>query len=400
MARKKQYRLLILCLLAMDMLAMGYLGYHYLNRKIPDELYVAQDTEKEFTELLEEPFVTWEEAVPVSSGGAYRISCKALGVLPLKEMKVTPVHRQMVQVCGDPVGIYMETEGVLIIDTGTVLSSQGTSQTPAENIVQPGDYIVAFNEQQVTSKRELIEDVKNCGGDTASLLVRRDGEEIPLSLVPVKDQGGEYKLGIWVRDDTQGIGTLTYVAEDGSFGALGHGISDVDTGGLLKISGGTLYQAQILGVRKGSAGSPGELSGLIHYQDDKNMGTIVDNTSNGIYGAMENPQAGELHLQEMPVGYKQEMELGQASILCNVGEGLQEYEAEITKIDLNQEDTNKSFIIQVTDPKLLEITGGIVQGMSGSPVIQNGKFVGAVTHVFVQDSTSGYGIFAETMLEQ
>jgi stage IV sporulation protein B len=216
-------------------------------------------------------------------------------------------------------------------------------------------------------------------------------------LNPVKCSEEDYKLGIWVRDDTQGIGTLTYVREDKTFGALGHGISDADTGGLLQIKDGQLYETEILGIHKGSQGSPGELSGLIRYEDDNILGEILSNTELGIFGKLD--KAEELQLKTMEVAYKQELELGEATILCQVDGEVEEYEIEITKIDKSHSDTNKGFVLKVTDERLLEKTGGIVQGMSGSPVIQNGKFVGAVTHVFVQDSTGGYGIFAETMLD-
>lgn len=400
MTRKKHYRMLVLLALALDMIAMGYLGYQYLDRKIPDELYVVEGEEAELTQVLENPWVTWEDSIPASSDSSYRLSCKLLGTIPFKEVKVTPASEQSVWVSGEPVGIYMETKGVLIIDTGVILSSDGMSQDPAKNIVRPGDYIMAFNSQEIASKQELIEDIKNCGGETANLLVERNGKEVALSVDPVKDQSGEYKLGIWVRDNTQGIGTLTYVDEQGGYGALGHGISDVDTGNLMAIKSGSLYQAQILGIHKGSKGSPGELSGLIRYEANNCIGTITSNTGNGIYGRFQETNASGMHLQKLPVGYKQDMEIGPASILCRVEEEIKEYDAEITRIDMNHEDTNKSFVIKVTDPELLAATGGIVQGMSGSPVIQNGKFVGAVTHVFVQDAATGYGIFAETMLEQ
>ena len=301
-------------------------------------------------------------------------------------------------VSGNTVGIYMETEGVLIIDTGEITSKDGKTQEPAKNIVKPGDYIVTFNQQKVSNKKELIEDLDLLDGQDVTLEIVRDGETIPVSLTPVQDTSGEYKLGIWVRDNTQGIGTLTFVDSHGNYGALGHGISDVDTGDLLNISTGALYQAEILGIQKGSSGNPGELAGLIRYEPGRILGSITGNSKNGIYGKISGGDEA-ISLRKMEVAYKQELKTGPASVLCCVDGEVKEYEAEITRIDMNHEDTNKSFVIQVTDPELLELTGGIVQGMSGSPVIQNGKFAGAVTHVFVQDSTSGYGIFAETMLE-
>ena len=398
MDKRRKYRRFLLWCLCLDLLGMCWLGYRYIDRKVPDEIRVSKGTEGQVQELLDSPFLAFDEAVTASGGGSYLLPCRLLGFIPFKEIKVTPADSSSVFVSGNTVGIYMETEGVLIIDTGAIQSEDGKTQEPAKNIVRPGDYIVAFNQEKVSSKKELMEDLDLLDGGDVTLDVMRDGETIPVSLTPVKDSAGEYKLGIWVRDNTQGIGTLTFVDGQGNYGALGHGISDVDTGDLLNISAGALYQAEILGIQKGSSGSPGELSGLIRYEPSRILGSITDNSKNGIYGKFSHGSEN-LSLRKLEVAYKQELETGPASILCCVDGEVKEYAAEITRIDMNHEDTNKSFVIQVTDPELLNLTGGIVQGMSGSPVLQNGKFAGAVTHVFVQDSTSGYGIFAETMLE-
>ena len=398
MNRRGRYRKYLFWCLGLDVLAMSWLGYRYMDRKVPDEIHVSESSAHEVQKLLEHPLLEFEDAITVSGEGSYLLPCRLLGMIPFKDIKVTPTEASSVYVSGSTVGIYMETEGVLIIDTGEILCEGGTAREPAKNIVRPGDYIVAFNEQKVSNKKELMEDLEILDGEDVILDVIRNGEKIPVSLTPVKDAGGEYKLGIWVRDNTQGIGTLTCVDEKGRYGALGHGISDVDTGELLHISKGALYQAEILGIQKGQSGSPGELSGLIRYEPGQIIGAVDTNSKNGIYGSFYDRRAG-IPVKKTEVAYKQELEVGPASILCCVDGSVKEYDAEITRIDMNHEDTNKSFVIHVTDPELLEITGGIVQGMSGSPILQKGKFAGAVTHVFVQDSTSGYGIFAETMLE-
>ena len=398
MNRRGRYRKFLFWCLGLDVLAMSWLGYRYMDRKVPDEIHVSESSAHEVQELLEHPLLEFEDAITVSGEGSYLLPCRLLGMIPFKDIKVTPTEASSVYVSGSTVGIYMETEGVLIIDTGEILCEGGTAREPAKNIVRPGDYIVAFNEQKVSNKKELMEDLEILDGEDVILDVIRNGEKIPVSLTPVKDAGGEYKLGIWVRDNTQGIGTLTCVDEKGRYGTLGHGISDVDTGELLHISKGALYQAEILGIQKGQSGSPGELSGLIRYEPGQIIGAVDTNSKNGIYGSFYDRRAG-IPVKKTEVAYKQELEVGPASILCCVDGSVKEYDAEITRIDMNHEDTNKSFVIHVTDPELLEITGGIVQGMSGSPILQKGKFAGAVTHVFVQDSTSGYGIFAETMLE-
>lgn len=403
MNQKRKYRHFILFCLVLDLLAVVFLGYRYLDRKIPDEIHIDRNSGLDFSSLSGIPFVSFGDTITVSGEGSYQLPCTLLGKIHFKDIKVTPTEADSILVSGSSVGIYMETSGVLVIDTGEILSSDGQIQDPAKNLLKPGDYIVALNQQKISCKQDLIDDLKDLDGSAVTVSIRRENSLVPVSLTPVQDSSGKYKLGIWVRDDTQGIGTLTFVTEDGKFGALGHGISDVDTGNLLSIKGGKLYCAQILGVQKGAKGTPGELSGLIRYRNDNVIGTINSNSENGIYGNFTGNFGSDsqqsIALRKMKIGYKQELQVGPASILCNVGDGVKEYDAKITRIDMNHEDSNKSFVIQVTDPELIDTTGGIVQGMSGSPVLQNGKVVGAITHVFVQDAASGYGIFIENMLE-
>ena len=403
MNQKRKYRHFILFCLVLDLLAVVFLGYRYLDRKIPDEIHIDRNSGLDFSSLSGIPFVSFGDTITVSGERSYQLPCTLLGKIHFKDIKVTPTEADSILVSGSSVGIYMETSGVLVIDTGEILSSDGQIQDPAKNLLKPGDYIVALNQQKISCKQDLIDDLKDLDGSAVTVSIRRENSLVPVSLTPVQDSSGKYKLGIWVRDDTQGIGTLTFVTEDGKFGALGHGISDVDTGNLLSIKGGKLYCAQILGVQKGAKGTPGELSGLIRYRNDNVIGTINSNSENGIYGNFTGNFGSDsqqsIALRKMKIGYKQELQVGPASILCNVGDGVKEYDAKITRIDMNHEDSNKSFVIQVTDPELIDTTGGIVQGMSGSPVLQNGKVVGAITHVFVQDAASGYGIFIENMLD-
>ena len=402
MNRRKKYRFFVICCLALDLLAIFWLGYKYLDRKIPDEIQISRDSgesTEDVTEVLSAPLVTFEKAVTVSQDGGYILPCRLLGYIPFKEVKVTPVDEQEIYVSGSTIGIYMETEGVLVIDTGEIEDQNGEMKEPAKNLVRQGDYIVSFNGEKISTKRELINDIAGLDGEEVTLEVKREGESVPVSVTPVKDTKGDYKLGIWVRDDTQGIGTLTYVDQNGRYGALGHGISDIDTAQLLNIRNGALYKARILAINKGSKGNPGELAGYICYDDRNILGTIEANSRNGIYGQFTGIADDAITLKKMPAAYKQEVKIGTATILCSTDGEVKEYDAEIRKIDLNHEDTNKSFVIKVTDKELLEATGGIVQGLSGSPVIQNGKIIGAVTHVFVQDASSGYGIFIENMLK-
>lgn len=316
---------------------------------------------------------------------------------------VVPIHaaakeRLQVRVSGNAVGIYMETDGVMVIDTSQIPTSDGLYADPAGNIVHAGDYICSVNQKPLTGKQQLIKMVADSSGEPMELIIRRGESEIPVSVQPVLASDGTYKLGIWVRDNIQGIGTLTYVENDGTFGALGHAISDVDTGEILNLKDGELYLTQILSVVRGESGNPGELQGVIRYEQGFRLGTITTNSGLGIHGVIDRPAEESLDLREVETAWKEEVTTGPAQILTSVDGDVCEYEAEIIKIDNDAEDTNKSFTIKVTDPVLLAKTGGIVQGMSGSPILQNGRLVGAVTHVFVADASCGYGIFIENMM--
>lgn len=397
MSKKRNYRLFLFGFLLADLIAAGVLSLEELKDRIPDTVYIRYGQEEGLGDSLDIPLITYPETIDVSDRGSYQIPCSLLGMLPLKNVQVETVEDQWVCVSGNPVGLYMETQGVLIVDTGEITNQNGIALEPAANIVQPGDYILEVNGKTVSRKRELIAEIEDCQGENVELVVNRKGEEIPLSLEPVLTQEENYKLGIWVRDNTQGIGTMTYVDEKGRFGALGHGISDTDTGELLDVSGGELYQAQIVSIIRGAQGVPGELSGYIEYEDEKKIGTIEKNTDIGIFGQIFSDI--QISGEKVKIGYKQEVKKGKAQILMQLEGKVEYYDIEITDIYSSQQDTNKSFQIQVTDPELLAKTGGIVQGMSGSPILQDGKLIGAVTHVFVQDSSKGYGIFIENMLE-
>lgn len=300
---------------------------------------------------------------------------------------------------GMPIGIYMETDGVMVLGTDEIKSSDGSSTSPAKHLVKDGDYIVGIDEEEVENKQELIEVMQNMSKKTVILHLRRKMEYIDVKIHPAKDEEGKYKLGIWVRDNVQGLGTITFLNANSEFGALGHGIHDVDTSELLEISEGTLYETSIQNIKKGHNGSPGGMEGIIVYNHYNVLGSITSNTETGIYGKIDRVDKVFKKQEAYPAGSKEEIKTGKAYIRCAVSGEVKDYEIQITKIDLHPGEVNKGIEIRVTDEELLRITGGIVQGMSGSPILQDGKIVGAVTHVFVQDSTKGYGIFIENMLE-
>lgn len=396
--KQKKYRKFLWYALVGTLLSLFILIYGTIKDHIPDEIFVYADEETDWETFFQEPLISYDETVEVSQNGSYQIRCKWLGVLPLKTIKVHTVEKQEVLVSGSPVGIYMETKGVLVIDSGEITDREGIRRTPAEHIIQSGDYICEIDGKVLTGKRQLMQLVRENQGEPMELQVIRHQETIKLEMTPVETEDGSYKLGIWVRDNIQGIGTLTYVEPNGTFGALGHGISDADTGERLEISDGDLYRADILSIRKGTAGTPGELRGVINYREENRIGTICGNSQYGIRGQMEPGKYTE-SMKKIPTGLKQEIQTGKAEIRCDIGDGIREYQCEILEIDSNARDTNKCFVLRITDDDLLSRTGGIVQGMSGSPVLQNGKLIGAITHVFVNDPTKGYGIFIENMME-
>lgn len=396
--KQKKYRKFLWYALVGTLLSLFILIYGTMKDHIPDEIFVYADEETDWETFFQEPLISYDETVEVSQNGSYQIRCKWLGVLPLKTIKVHTVEKQEVLVSGSPVGIYMETKGVLVIDSGEITDREGIRRTPAEHIIQSGDYICEIDGKVLTGKRQLMQLVRENQGEPMELQVIRHQETIKLEMTPVETEDGSYKLGIWVRDNIQGIGTLTYVEPNGTFGALGHGISDADTGERLEISDGDLYRADILSIRKGTAGTPGELRGVINYREENRIGTICGNSQYGIRGQMEPGKYTE-SMKKIPTGLKQEIQTGKAEIRCDIGDGIREYQCEILEIDSNARDTNKCFVLRITDDDLLSRTGGIVQGMGGSPVLQNGKLIGAITHVFVNDPTKGYGIFIENMME-
>lgn len=301
---------------------------------------------------------------------------------------------------GMPVGIYMETDGVMVLSTESVEGIDGGIYEPAENLVKTGDYITAVNNRQIEGKSDLLDAVEKMEDEKVVLTVRRGEELIDVRIHPVEYKPDEYRLGIWVRDNVQGLGTITFLTGKSRFGALGHGIHDTDTNVLMSISDGTVYRTSIRDITKGSNGSPGSMEGIIIYNSFNVLGSIDKNTDAGIYGTID--RIGDLFEEQIPIetAKKEEIVKGDAKIRCFIDNELKEYDIQVTDIDMSEKEVNKGLVIKVTDEELLEKTGGIIQGMSGSPIIQNGKLIGAVTHVFVQDSTMGYGIFIENMLDE
>ena len=343
---------------------------------------------------LNEPLTLYAEELK-----SYHMELKLFGLIPFKTVQVEVIDDRTLIPAGIPIGIYVKTEGVLVIATGEFEGPDGQTYAPAARLLKEGDYILQADGETVTGKAAFMQRIADSGGEEMILTILRDGQQFDVSLTPEQNQNGEYKLGIWIRDNAQGVGTLTWLDEDNSFGALGHGINDMDTAALMNLESGSLYKTEIISITKGENGSPGELTGVIDYDECNRIGTIEANTEEGIFGSLNEESASGIISSAMPIGLKQEVEEGEAEILCSVGGEPELYTIEITGIHLDHDNVNRGLEITVTDDRLLALTGGIVQGMSGAPIIQNGKLVGAVTHVLVNDPTRGYGIFIENMLE-
>ncbi len=390
---------------------MTWLIFSYVSlfAYIPDEIYVSRGSdETKFAKGL--PIVVDEVENTQPVFGAQRVGaaadsdgvllCRLFDLIPVKQVVVHDADRQMVTAAGTNIGIYLKNSGVLVVECGSFTDQSGALISPAAYRIRSGDIIRSVDGEAVASKEDLIRAVEESGGRQLVLQIARGSDTIDVAVTPEVASDGTNKLGLWVRDDIAGIGTLTFVTEDQDYGALGHGVSDIDTGELIQIDTGSIYETKITGISKGKRGTPGEVTGLIQFRSSAYLGTIGENGENGIYGKLEQlPDALEC-VEELPVGYKQEITQGSAQIICSVEGERKAYEIEIESVDYHPREVNKGIRYRVVDEQLLEATGGIIQGMSGSPIIQNGRLVGAVTHVFVDDPTRGYGIFAECMLEE
>ncbi len=400
---KNLYRLFFLTVFSVFVAVCFGIYMGHLVKKIPKDIYV--ESNKTTTIELNLP-VTGDNVVqtvdfkkPVTfvanNTGTYKMDLKLFGLFDVSTVNVNVVEQKNVYPCGFQTGLYMKTDGVLVVKTENIEDEYGNLISPCENIIRAGDYIVAVNGNVVSKKTELIDILNDFSSDELVFTVRRNNAQIDVSICPVKNENGEYKAGLWVKDDAQGIGTVTFIDENGNFGALGHGISDTDTEKMLEISEGALYRTNIISIVKGADGTPGEFIGTIDYKKSNVLGTIQINRANGVYGTIDKDLINEYNLSMMPVGYSYEAHKGEAFIRMYVKGELKEYPIMIEELSNSE---NKNITFRVTSQELLDMTNGIVQGMSGCPIIQDGKIIGAVTHVFIDNSKCGYGIYLEKML--
>ena len=325
-----------------------------------------------------------------------------LAGLNVKDFTVNVIPNTVVIPSGETIGLRLFTSGVLVVGMSEIKGEDNNNHMPYKDSgIKEGDIITKVDNEVITCTSDLTKKINSSNGNAVTLTYKRDGNNYNTNMIPTKTDEDEYKLGLWVRDAASGVGTISfYEPRTGEFAALGHGILDVDTEELIDIARGDIVTSKIISIVKGEKGKPGELQGSI--ENGKIIGEVYKNTNFGIYGKLNNIENLKKEgVNEMKVMPRDEVKEGKASILCTLENNKQEeYEIEIEKVYTSSNRANKNMIIKVTDERLLQKTGGIIQGMSGSPIIQDGKFVGAVTHVMVNNPEKGYGIFADTMLKQ
>lgn len=430
--RMKIYRRVLLFVLGFGLTVGTATFYIYEWNRMPDVIYVEADTRQVidlgipakgelYRESIEAGMYTETAVESISKnepgksididfskeiileGAKEDIYCaklKLFGILPYKTVYIETVDTYKVIPSGQTIGIYVKMDGIYVIDVGDFKDMNGDVVMPCDNILQVGDYITKVNGEEITRKKDFMELIQNSEGNTLTLTIAREDEEVVVDITPQLALDGTYKIGAWIRDSLQGVGTMTYIEEDGEYSALGHAVRDVDTNELVQISSGALYETSIVSITRGEEGDAGAITGLIQYEKDKKVAEIDDNTLSGIHGTIIKEEWIEGTICEpMEIALKQEIELGEAYILSSVSGACEMYTIEIIDINYNHSEKKRALTIQVTDERLLDKTGGIVQGMSGSPIIQDEKIVGAVTHVLVNDPKKGYGIFIENMLE-
>lgn len=334
--------------------------------------------------------------------GTVNAKLKIFNILPVKNVTVNVVPDKKVIPSGEAIGVKIQTKGVLVVGLSSITTEDGKKHSPAADAgFEIGDTILEINGQKIEKDRDITNMVNDNKEASLNFLVERVGKQHNIDVKPVKTLEDEiYRIGLWVRDNIAGVGTMTFIdPETNSFGALGHGITDVDSGVLIDISKGSVLKSKVASIQKARKTVPGEIVGIFFESQDP-YGKIIRNTNFGIYGVLNIKDRKKL-ADPVPIALSYQVKEGPAKILTTIdGNKVEEFDIEIQKINKQNTPNSKSMLIRVTDQRLLDITGGIVQGMSGSPIIQDGRLVGAVTHVLVNDPTRGYGIFIEWMLDE
>lgn len=325
---------------------------------------------------------------------------KLFGIIPVREVSVNVGEEKEVFVGGIPLGFSLNTKGLIVVGDNSVLTQEGNKETQKDKTILPGDILTEINGKEITSVSVVEEELNDFDNEFVNLKVLRKDKAIDIKLKPAKDmESNKYKLGLWVKNNASGVGTLTFVDQNKNFGALGHPITDYETGSVIPVQDGKIYNCSLVGITKGERGKPGELKCLF-LQGKNSKGSVSKNTNSGVFGDIKDSTNIVDENKKAIVGNRINVKPGKAYIVSSVSGVREEYEIEIIKANNQKQKSDKSIIFRVKDKRLLSMTGGIVQGMSGSPILQDGKIIGAVTHVFLNDSTKGYGIYIDWMLQE
>ena len=386
-------------------------SYTLVITNLPDELVVFEGEAIFMKTLLGLNIKLNDETIETSSNSSQSLTKQAgkstlevslFDSINIKNVNVDVLPKTTVIPVGNIAGVKLYTNGVLVVGMSEIEGYDNKKYKPYENKgIKEGDTIVKIDEKLINSTEDLIETVNNSQGRDIKVQYIHQEETKECSISPVKTSNSQYKLGLWVRDSAAGVGTVSfYEPTSKTFGALGHGITDIDTNELINIASGEFVTTRILNITKGESGNPGKIQGTVENQT--NIGKIYKNSKFGIYGKVDNISSLNIDTsKEMEVALREEIKTGKATILCSLdNQQPQEYEIEIEKIYKENNYDNKSMQIKITDQRLLDKTGGIIQGMSGSPIIQNEKFIGAITHVLVNNPSKGYAVFGDIMLKQ
>lgn len=326
----------------------------------------------------------------------YVVNYKLFNLFDVLSLRVK-VSDNSVYLGGDCLGFSLDSKGLTVVGSNYIFTKSGAVNPFVGSGLKVGDLIQTLNGKTISTIDEINEILAGSGGQVLPMTVLRDGKEISLTITPAKDSfSGEYKLGLWIKNNTEGIGTLTFVEDENlRFGSLGHAIYN-NGGSILQVNDGNIYRCKVLGIKKGVDGTPGEILGTFSKNDP--LGDVDKNSEYGVFGYITNKEFAE-EKQLVQVGGRAGVKPGKATIFCALnGEDIKPYEIEIIKANYQTSSNEKSMVFRVVDKELLALTGGIIQGMSGSPIMQNGKIIGAVTHVFVNDPTKGFGLYLDWML--
>jgi len=400
----KKKRIRLLCWILTPIIFLTLITYINVGH-IPTIIFLREGQElksNSYLKLVEEKDIKVNNLI-TNNNNTRKAQVNLLGLLPLKTVSVKAISKKIsIYPGGQPIGVKLSTKGTLIVALSDIETENGKTISPgAAAGIQVGDSILKINNINITSSEQVSEIVNNCEGKELTILVSRKGEEFTKKVKPVKSANEtKYKIGLWIRDSTAGVGTLTFYDEKSNkFAALGHPITDSDTGTILNINTGQIISSSIVSVRKGAKGNPGELKGIF-IDEEVSLGEISKNTECGIFGCSNKSLINKKYNKPLDIALRDEIKVGAAQILTTIdGEEPKLYNIEIEKLLKQETPSPKSMIIKITDPVLLEKTGGIVQGMSGSPIIQNNKIVGAVTHVLINKPDTGYGVYIEWMLK-